>query len=124
MTSVSLLGVPHDDYSSHLKGAAGAPGPIRDVLWSDAHGLVSETRVDLGEPSRLIDHGDVAFDAATDPWEAIEARVGEVLEAGHPLISLGGDHGRPRSQPSDPARDAQAPSAPDHRAHRRAQRSL
>jgi len=92
MTSVSLLGVPHDDYSSHLKGAAGAPGPVREVLWSDAHGLVSETRVDLGEPGRLIDHGDVAFDPATDPWDAIEAKVEEVLEAGHPLISLGGDH--------------------------------
>jgi arginase len=90
MTKVSLLGVPHDDYSSHLKGAAAAPGPIREVLWSDAHGLVTETRVDL--ESRLVDHGDVVFDTATDPWDAVETRVGQVLDAGHPLISLGGDH--------------------------------
>jgi arginase len=92
MTAVSLLGVPHDDYSSHLKGSAAAPGPIRQVLWSDAYGLVTETRVDLGEPGRLVDHGDVVFSADADPWAAIEARVDEVLELGHPLISLGGDH--------------------------------
>lgn len=90
MTSVSLLGVPHDDYSSHLKGAAAAPGPIRDALWSDAYGLVTETRVDLAE--RLVDHGDVAFEAGVDPWDAIEARTAEALDAGHPLICLGGDH--------------------------------
>lgn len=92
MTKVSLLGVPHDDYSSHLKGAAAAPGPIRQMLWSDAYGLVSETRVDLGAPGVLVDHGDVAFDAGVDPWDAIEARVEGALDAGHPLISLGGDH--------------------------------
>ncbi len=90
MTKVSLLGVPHDDNSSHLRGSAAAPGPIREALWSDAYGLVTEARVDLAE--RIVDHGDIAFDAATDPWETIEARVGEALDAGHPLISLGGDH--------------------------------
>jgi arginase len=92
MTAVSLLGVPHDDYSSHLKGSATAPGPIRQALWSDAYGLVTETRVDLGAPGRLIDHGDVAFLAGADPWAVIEAQVDEVLAAGRPLISLGGDH--------------------------------
>ncbi|MET3665039.1 agmatinase [Caulobacter sp. 1776] len=92
MTTISLLGAPHDDYSSHLKGAAAAPGPIREALWSEAYGLVSETRVDLGQPGRLVDHGDVIFGEGIDPWDAIEARVGEVLQAGHPLICLGGDH--------------------------------
>jgi arginase len=92
MTAVSLLGVPHDDYSSYLKGSAAAPGPIRQVLWSDAYGLVTETRVDLGEPGRLVDQGDVVFSTDIDPWSVIEARVDEVLGAGHSLISLGGDH--------------------------------
>jgi arginase len=89
---ISLLGAPHDDYSSHLKGAAAAPGPIRDALWSDAYGLITETRVDLGAPGVLVDHGDVAFPAGRDPWDAIEAAVDAALAAGHPLISLGGDH--------------------------------
>jgi agmatinase len=89
---ISLLGVPHDDYSSHLKGSAAAPGPIREVLWSDAYGLISETRVDLSAPGVLVDHGDVAFAVGVDPWEAIEAAVDVALAAGHLLISLGGDH--------------------------------
>ena len=92
MTKLSLLGVPHDDYSSFLKGAAKAPAPIRAALWCDGYSARSETGVDLAEPGRLVDHGDVAFDAATDPWAAIEARVGQALETGRPLICLGGDH--------------------------------
>lgn len=89
---ISLLGLPHDDYSSHLKGSAAAPGSIRAVLWSDAYGLVTETRVDLGAPGALVDHGDVVFSADVDPWTAIETAVDTALAAGHPLISLGGDH--------------------------------
>lgn len=92
MTTVSLLGVPHDDYSSHRRGSAAAPEPIREVLWSDAYGLVTETRVDLGEPGRLVDQGDVMFELGADPWAVIETRVDDVLATGHPLISLGGDH--------------------------------
>lgn len=29
---------------------------------------------------------------AGDPWERIESEIGRALDAGHPLISLGGDH--------------------------------
>ena len=91
MNRISLLGIPHDDNSSFMKGAAAAPGPIRSELLSDAYSIWSETGVDLGVAGRLVDHGDVQFGAG-DPWDLIEQAVGRVLESGDPLICLGGDH--------------------------------
>jgi len=90
MIKVSLLGVPHDDNSSFLKGAAEAPAHIRRALYSDAYSIWSETGVDLGH--RLNDHGDIAFDPASDPWDLIDQAVDGALGSGDPLICLGGDH--------------------------------
>ncbi|MHB9403096.1 arginase family protein [Mesorhizobium sp. RSR380A] len=90
MTRVSLLGIPHDENSSYLKGAAAAPALIRRELKSDAHSSWSETGFDVADS--FVDHGDIDFSGAGDPWERIEAEVGRALDAGHPLISLGGDH--------------------------------
>lgn len=90
MTRISLLGIPNDDNSSFAKGTAQAPAHIRPELFSDAYSMWSETGFDLTD--RLVDHGDIRFDVATDPWDLIEREVGRVLELGDPLICLGGDH--------------------------------
>lgn len=90
--SVSLLGVPHDDNSSFLKGAAEAPPKIREELWSNANNLWTETQVDLGVKDCLMDYGDIRFDNGRDAWELIETRANEVLDQGRPAIFLGGDH--------------------------------
>jgi len=92
MNRISLLGIPHDDNSSFMKGAARAPAPIRGELASDAYSIWSESGFDLGVAGRLVDHGDIHFDGIGDPWELIERTVGRVLESGDPLICLGGDH--------------------------------
>jgi arginase len=92
MTRLSLLGIPNDDNSSFMKGAAEAPNLIRRELHCDAYSAWSETGVDLGEEGRLLDLGDIEFDTAHDAWEIIEQRVARALEPGHPLICLGGDH--------------------------------
>lgn len=93
MERISLLGVPHDDNSSYLKGSAEAPALIRrELLADDAYSTWSETGIDFSAPGRLVDHGDIQFESASDPWELIERRVGSVLETGDPLICLGGDH--------------------------------
>jgi agmatinase len=96
MNSVSLIGIPHDDNSSYLKGPAEAPPLIRRELNSDAYSNWSETGIDLGAEGRLVDHGDIRFDGGADPtvdpWDAITESVGRALESGAPLISLGGDH--------------------------------
>jgi arginase len=92
MVKISLLGVPHDENSSYVRGAAAGPPHIRRELNSDAYSIWSETGIDLGAPGRLTDHGDIAFDEGSDPWDLIERHVARVLESGDPLICLGGDH--------------------------------
>jgi agmatinase len=92
MVKISLLGIPHDDNSSYLKGPAEAPPLIRRELHSDAYSMWSETGFDLGAPGRLVDRGDIQFDSVTDPWDLIEQNVGRAMESGDPLICLGGDH--------------------------------
>lgn len=92
MNSVSLLGVPHDENSSFMRGASEGPALIRRALNCDAYSINSETAVDLGAPGQLVDHGDISFEGAADPWDRIEERVGGVMDSGGPLICLGGDH--------------------------------
>lgn len=92
MERIALLGIPNDDNSSFLKGPAEAPALIRREFYSDAYSSWSETGVDLGAEGRIVDHGDIAFDAGHDPWEVIERAVERALAPGDPLICLGGDH--------------------------------
>jgi len=92
MAKISLLGIPHDDNSSFMKGAAEAPALIRRELYSDAYSIWSETGIDLGVAGRLADRGDLQFDGARDPWDVIERDVELAMESGDPLICLGGDH--------------------------------
>lgn len=92
MVKVSLLGIPHDDNSSFMKGPSEAPPLIRENLYSDAYGEFSESGVEICRKDRLADHGDMHFDGMSDPWELIESRVAGILESGNPLICLGGDH--------------------------------
>ena len=92
MRTVSLLGIPNDDNSSLLKGPAKAPALIRRELHSYGHTSWSESGVELSVAGRFEDHGDIQFDSASDPWDLIEQHVARALEAGNPLICLGGDH--------------------------------
>jgi agmatinase len=92
MKSVSLIGIPHDDNSSFLKGPAEAPPLIRRELNSDCYSSWTETGIDLWAGGRLVDHGDIRFDSGTDPWDRVTESVGHALDSGAPLISIGGDH--------------------------------
>ncbi|HKX28214.1 MAG TPA: agmatinase family protein [Blastocatellia bacterium] len=92
MIKLSLIGIPHDDNSSFMKGPAEAPPLIRRELHGDGSSLWSETGIDLGVTGRLMDYGEIQFDGASDPWDLIEQQVGHALESGDPLICLGGDH--------------------------------
>lgn len=92
MTTISLLGIPHDANSSFMRGAASAPAYIRRELFSDAYSSWSETGVDLSVPGRLVDHADIVFDEKSDPWDLIEHTVAQAMMLDGPLICLGGDH--------------------------------
>ena len=92
MTPISLLGIPHDENSSYMRGPAEAPPLVRRELLSDAYSLWTETGFNLGAAGGLVDHGDVQFEGAADAWDVIDRSVGRAMEPGHPLICIGGDH--------------------------------
>jgi len=92
MVSISLLGIPNDENSSFMRGTAEAPPLIRRELFSDVYSSWSESGVDFSAAGVLVDHGDIQFDSAIDPWDLIEREVGYALDSGNPLICLGGDH--------------------------------
>lgn len=92
MTPVHLLGIPHDEHSSFIRGAAEAPPAIRAELFSSAYNMWTETGIDLGGPGILVDEGDAVLDGSHDAWEEIEAAVLRVVQHGQPTICLGGDH--------------------------------
>jgi len=92
MVRLSLLGIPHDDNSSFLKGPSEAPPLIREKLYCDAYGEFSESGFEICGRDRSVEHGDTRFDGGSEPWALIEKKVAGVLESGDPLICLGGDH--------------------------------
>lgn len=92
MQRISILGVPNDENSSYKRGPAKAPAHIRRELFSDALTDWSETGVHVLAEGRIRDCGDVAFQADSDSWQAIEKGVANALEHGDPLLCLGGDH--------------------------------
>lgn len=86
--NISIVGIPFDDYSSFFKGAAKAPGKIREALYSDSTNLFTEDLKNIGNCKELSDLGDLEI---TD-YLNIENQVNKIMEQGTRLVSLGGDH--------------------------------
>jgi agmatinase len=89
---VAIVGAPMDDLVSDRPGARYGPRAIRAA--SGPAGPHLETKVDAFAELRIVDYGDAPVLPA-DPVRshaAIEATVGEVLDAGLIPIVLGGDH--------------------------------
>lgn len=89
---VALLGLPIDEYSSHLKGAAGAPAAIREALYSPEGNPFTESGLDVSEPAVLDNRGDLVLDVGEDPWPRIEVEVDAIIHSGAKPLLLGGDH--------------------------------
>lgn len=87
----TLLGIPFDGQSSYLRGAAEAPGKIREALQCDASNSWTELGVDLGRSGTYEDAGDLAF-RDKDALAAIENAVGTLVEQRKSPVCLGGDH--------------------------------
>jgi arginase len=87
-----IIGLPYDDCSSYLRGAAEAPPLIRAALHSSAGNMWSEDLHDLGEAGVLTDAGDLDLSAPQDARAAIEAGIASLLADGARPIALGGDH--------------------------------
>ena len=89
---LSLLGIPWDENSSHLRGAAGAPPLIRQAVGAASSNLSCENGLEYNALD-LVDLGDLPSDlTGIAMFEQIEATVGAALDQHRRVISLGGDH--------------------------------
>jgi arginase len=86
---VVLLGIPFDDYSTFLKGAALAPNEIRKALKSPSSNMFTESVHDLGNEPRLLDLGDLKI---IDYLKDIQQPIEKCLEKEASVVALGGDH--------------------------------
>ncbi len=89
---VAIVGVPLDENSSFLRGAATAPDHIRQALHSPSSNLCAENGIDLGADSRWRDAGNVGSADAQPSFAEIENFVDGLLENGEHVVTLGGDH--------------------------------
>jgi arginase len=90
--TVALLGLPWDEHSSFLRGAALAPPSIRAALRSPSTNLSTESGLDLGTEPRFSDAGDLEIPLGAAALEVIERGVARVLASGARVLALGGDH--------------------------------
>jgi len=90
-TPVTVVGVPTDANSSYMAGAALAPSKIREALHRPSTNMCTENGVDLGVHPGWNDGGDLELDA-TSVGEPIDRGVSHLLETGHRIVALGGDH--------------------------------
>jgi arginase len=88
----TLLGIPFDAHSSFLRGPALAPEQIREAMHSPSSNLSTEHGIDLGADRRWHDAGDVTIGSTASFLEDVEKAVGELLDRGTRVLSLGGDH--------------------------------
>jgi len=89
---VAIIGAPTDDLVSDRPGTRFAPRAIRAA--SCPPGPHLEAGIDAFAALRIVDYGDAPVVPA-DPvgsHAAIEALVGEVVDAGALPVTLGGDH--------------------------------
>ena len=91
-TRLALLGIPFDDNSSFLRGAAQAPPLIRQALFSDASNLWAESGVNLGLADTFFDAGDLSLTSPETAFAQIESAVADLLAQNRLPISFGGDH--------------------------------
>src|SRR5687767_14086643 len=91
---VTLVGVPWDEQSSFLRGAAAAPAAIRRALVSPSSNLATEDGRELVMGQNVDDAGDVVLPDGGPHGvaEAITREVSALLARGARMIALGGDH--------------------------------
>jgi agmatinase len=88
---LALLGIPWDENSSFLKGAAEGPRFLRAAFACESSNRWAENGTEI-RPELFWDAGDLAAARGEEMLGRIEAAVQELLERGLQPISLGGDH--------------------------------
>jgi len=90
--AVAVVGVPSDDNSTFMQGAALAPSRIREVLHAGSTNLCAENGLDLGVEPRFSDLGDLVVSGGAAGRQQIEEAVSRTLQRQARALVLGGDH--------------------------------
>ena len=90
--TIALVGIPYDENSSFMRGAAEAPSRIRKILFNGSSNLCAENGIDLSDESRLKDIGDLEINGEVPYYEIIDHVISELCGQGAYVLSLGGDH--------------------------------
>lgn len=90
---LAILGVPFDEKSCYLRGAASGPQAIRQASTGKALNPFTELGIDLESEITMVDLGDVDTSGDVDKTFArIEEAVTKILEKKAVPVVLGGDH--------------------------------
>ncbi|MGB7296982.1 MAG: agmatinase [Candidatus Aminicenantales bacterium] len=90
---LAIVGVPFDEKSSYLRGAAGGPAAIRASSTGKARNPVTELGVDLEHDTVIVDLGDIDTSGDVDKtFLRIETAVAAIIRKKAKPIILGGDH--------------------------------
>lgn len=92
---IQLVGVPYDDNSSYLQGAALAPPRIRLMEIEGSANTFAEAGLDIIKDKVYTDHGDLDINTSSvNPEEThryIRSQILDIARKG-PVCTLGGDH--------------------------------
>lgn len=93
-TPIQLLGLPQDNNSSYLTGPRLAPDRIREAFFSDSANSWTETGIDLSDETTWHDAGNLDLEGLNGEaaFQLIRSSIAALLEEGHQVLSLGGDH--------------------------------
>lgn len=89
----AIFGIPFDEKSCYMKGAAKGPQAIRAASTGDAINPWTESGVNLEEEANIVDLGDIEVTGSFwDVFSRTEEKVWEILEKRAVPVALGGDH--------------------------------
>ena len=86
--NISIINVPIDENSSHIKGPALAPELIKDALYCDSANMWTESGTNLNE----VNNWSFEFSTTNTSFTNIETKIEDLLKNDKQVISLGGDH--------------------------------
>ena len=89
---IALLGIPWDENSSHVRGAAAAPPVIRAAILNESSNMAAEDGTDLHAAPRFVDVGDLSLASGEVAADQITDGIRQILNRGARALSLGGDH--------------------------------
>ena len=90
---IALIGVPFDEKSSYLRGAAAGPAAIRQASTGKCYNPGTELGVDLEKEAVMVDVGDVDTSGDVDKsFERTEKAISQILAKKAVPFVLGGDH--------------------------------